>query len=235
MKMVNNQLVPVYETDKGNKVVDARELHEFLGSRQEFANWIKNRIEKYGFIMDEDYLIILSKTPSGGRPTTDYTLSLDMAKELAMVENNKKGREVRKYFINIEKSAKQQQIPQPKSQAELTLMLAQQSVELEKKIEILDQRINNLDKVDTDGSERDQFNKMIRMYANRNGIQFDQAYRDFVQAFNTAYKTNVKLLITNYCMNNNLNKLTTPDYLERTGKLIDAIRVADKMLNKEAV
>lgn len=118
MKLIDNQLVPVYETDKGNKVVDARELHEFLGSKQEFANWIKNRIEKYGFVMDEDFLITLSKTSNGGRPTTEYVLAFDTAKELAMVENNAKGRKARKYFIEIEKRFKNQQHALPQNYVE---------------------------------------------------------------------------------------------------------------------
>lgn len=59
------------QTIDGNTVetVSARELHAFVESKQEFANWIKNRIEKYGFIEGYDFLIILSKTPNGGRPS----------------------------------------------------------------------------------------------------------------------------------------------------------------------
>lgn len=118
MRVIDNQLVPVYETDKGNKVVDARELHEFLGSKQDFTNWIKNRIEKYGFVMNEDFSINLSKS-TGGRPSTDYILTIDTAKELAMVESNAKGRKVRKYFIEVEKRASNQpQIALPQNYVE---------------------------------------------------------------------------------------------------------------------
>lgn len=81
--------------------VDARELWKFLGSRQEFANWIKNRIKEYGFEAGRDFLINLSK--SHGRPSKEYIICLDMAKELAMVENNEQGRKVRRYFIEVEK------------------------------------------------------------------------------------------------------------------------------------
>lgn len=81
--------------------VNARDLWKFLGSRQEFANWIKGRISEYGFEEGKDFLINLSK--SHGRPSKEYIISLDMAKELAMVENNEQGRKVRQYFIEIEK------------------------------------------------------------------------------------------------------------------------------------
>lgn len=84
--------------------VNARDLWKKLGSGQEFANWIKGRICEYGFEEGKDFLINLSK--SHGRPSKEYIISLDMAKELAMVENNEQGRKVRQYFIEVEKNAR---------------------------------------------------------------------------------------------------------------------------------
>ncbi len=87
-------------------VVDARELHTFLGVSTRFNDWILRQIEKYGFeegIDYEGFYSNLSKTSNGGRPTKEYTLTIDMAKELGMVENNEKGREIRRFFIQIEK------------------------------------------------------------------------------------------------------------------------------------
>ena len=79
---------------------DARELHAFLNSEQEFANWIKNRITQYGFIENQDYIIKITYT--GRRPRKEYFITLSMAKELCMVENNAKGKEARQYFIKCE-------------------------------------------------------------------------------------------------------------------------------------
>ena len=79
---------------------DARELHAFLNSEQEFANWIKNRITQYGFIENQDYII--KTTYTGRRPRKEYFITLNMAKELCMVENNAKGKEARQYFIKCE-------------------------------------------------------------------------------------------------------------------------------------
>lgn len=91
--------------EKNNqRLVDARELHECLGSKQEFANWIRGRIDKYGFEENRDFLIILSKSTLG-RPSIEYALTLDTAKELCMVENNQRGRDARKYFIQKEQEA----------------------------------------------------------------------------------------------------------------------------------
>ena len=75
IKIVNTKI-----SDAEIKTANARELHAFLESRQEFANWIKSRIADFGFIDDQDFLTILSKTPNGGRPSREYYISLDMMK-----------------------------------------------------------------------------------------------------------------------------------------------------------
>lgn len=113
-QLIANDLLPIYRTtDTGEKVVDARELCGFLNVGRDFSTWLKDRIEKYGFIEGEDFSPVLGKTSnSGGRPTKEYILKLDMAKELAMVENNEQGRKARKYFIEIEKRFRSNPSPQ---------------------------------------------------------------------------------------------------------------------------
>ncbi|EOH0026425.1 antA/AntB antirepressor family protein, partial [Campylobacter coli] len=69
-----------------------------------FADWIKNRISHYNFIENQDYIIEIVYTK--GRPRKEYYVTLDMAKELCMVENNEKGRQARRYFIECEKRLK---------------------------------------------------------------------------------------------------------------------------------
>ncbi len=102
-----NELITITEQD-GRQAVSARELHQFLESKQEFANWVKNRIEKYGFVEGQDFEVFdnFIKNPQGGRPLTEYAISVDMAKELCMIENNEKGRVARKYFIECERRAR---------------------------------------------------------------------------------------------------------------------------------
>lgn len=80
---------------------DARELHSFLNSERQYANWIQDRITQYGFIENQDFVIKITYT--GRRPRKEYFVTLDMAKELCMVENNDKGKEARQYFIKCEK------------------------------------------------------------------------------------------------------------------------------------
>ncbi|WP_446089904.1 antA/AntB antirepressor family protein [Acinetobacter sp. 1124_18A] len=107
--LTGDQVLDLVEVDiSGDKqfAVDARSLHSFLEVGRDFANWIKQRISKYKFQENVDFVLTLAKT--GVRSNVvqkDYSLSLDMAKELCMVENNDKGREARRYFIRCEKLA----------------------------------------------------------------------------------------------------------------------------------
>lgn len=104
---MNNQLVPVFDgtiSDESALLCDARELHRSLKVGKTFAAWIKNRIAEYGFIENQDYIAIFQNRKIGhGRGRIDYHLTLDTAKELAMVERNDKGRQIRRYFIDCEK------------------------------------------------------------------------------------------------------------------------------------
>ena len=92
--------------------VNARDVYVFLESKQIFQNWIKKRIAKYGFVEGVDYLTYQSvnQVPHQGGfrtvTTLEYVVSIDMAKELSMVECTDKGREVRLYFIEQEKIAR---------------------------------------------------------------------------------------------------------------------------------
>lgn len=98
------------------QTVNARELHAFLEVGKDFSNWIKDRIEKYGFLENIDYVKFspnLAKTPNGGRPSVEYYISLSMGKELGMVERSDKGREIRQYFIRCEKELKEVQQRMP--------------------------------------------------------------------------------------------------------------------------
>ncbi len=106
LTIFENDLIPVYQNEKQERLVDARELHEFLEVGRDFTTWIKDKINKYDFIENYDYAVVFTKSGEnslGGRPRTDYILQMDMAKEVAMVENNERGKQVRRYFIEVEK------------------------------------------------------------------------------------------------------------------------------------
>ncbi len=100
-------LVPVIAATIGARsvqAVNARDLHSFLEVGRDFSTWIKSRIDEYGFAEEQDYSPVLGNRSDDlpGKPRIDYLLTLDTAKELAMVERNAKGRQVRQYFIECE-------------------------------------------------------------------------------------------------------------------------------------
>lgn len=125
-KMDGDVLVVVGEHEIDGIVqpaISARELHKWLKNGDRFATWIKDRIRKYDFVENEDFICLsevsetqktseslisefseIKKTGRGGnRRSREYILTLDMAKELSMVENNEQGKKARRYFIQCER------------------------------------------------------------------------------------------------------------------------------------
>ena len=104
-------LVPVFSGSFNTQtelLCNARDLHKALQVGRKFATWITERIKEYVFVENQDYILISQngeiKTGRGGdRRSKEYHLTLDMAKELAMVEKTEVGRQVRKYFIQCER------------------------------------------------------------------------------------------------------------------------------------
>jgi len=104
MQEVLNQLVPIRETKIGKasqKCVSARELHSFLEVKTKFITWIKRLIEKYQFTENQHFVTFSQNRENGGKKYF-YALTLSMAKELSMVQNNKQGQQARQYFIQCE-------------------------------------------------------------------------------------------------------------------------------------
>lgn len=95
------------------QTVNARDLHEALGVGKDFSNWVKDRIGQYDFAENVDFVVYANsgENPNGGRPAREYAISLDMAKELCMVERNDAGRAARRYYIECEKQAKAAMAP----------------------------------------------------------------------------------------------------------------------------
>lgn len=110
METIENSLIPIYKNTNGDKLVNARELHEFLEVETRFNDWITRKLEKYDFIKDIDFTTITQNRVVGAthKDVTEYILTLDAAKEISMVENNTKGKQARKYFITVEKKYKNQ-------------------------------------------------------------------------------------------------------------------------------
>lgn len=104
----NNQLIPIIEHD-GETAVNLRDLHKFLEVSRDFSNWAKQMFE-YGFTDGQDYVEVFAKNgenPLGGRPQRNYAVTLDMAKEVSMIQRTDKGKQARQYFIEAEKRLNQ--------------------------------------------------------------------------------------------------------------------------------
>jgi phage anti-repressor protein len=120
-ELINIKVIQKDFNGEKKRFVNARELYKWLGVGRDFSNWIKDRIEKYDFVEDLDYFVAIAKFGDGLKPNKngkivdtktgkvvakEYVLSVDMAKELAMVENSEIGKKVRKYFIRVESEFK---------------------------------------------------------------------------------------------------------------------------------
>ena len=106
------ELIKIQTNEVGENCISARELHGGLEIKSKFNDWITNRIKKYGFEENLDFILVtkILATNNPKNPTTkekDYIITVDMAKELCMVENNELGRKFRKYFIEAEKKLKE--------------------------------------------------------------------------------------------------------------------------------
>lgn len=91
LKVLENELVPVYETSTGEKVVHGTELHRVLESKTDFSNWVKRRLGECDAKENEDYALSspnLANKKRGGLNKKEYIIKLDTAKEMAMLERN---------------------------------------------------------------------------------------------------------------------------------------------------
>ncbi|QSB50732.1 phage antirepressor KilAC domain-containing protein [Leuconostoc falkenbergense] len=95
------EIIKINQNEQGEARVNARDLHDALNVKARFNDWITRMIE-YGFTEGIDFYSFLSKTQNGGRPSVEYNLTISMAKEVAMLQRNDKGKEVRNYFIQVE-------------------------------------------------------------------------------------------------------------------------------------
>lgn len=207
LQMVENELVPVYVTSTGEKVVNGRELYSVLKSRQDFSTWVKKRLLDCDAVENEDYDRFHKKMEANNATMIDYIIKLDTAKEMAMLERNEKGKEVRRYFIQVEKKYKEQtqQASRTMTVQELIQLLAQGTVELEGKINAVDKDLQEFKRdMPILGMEVDQITEAVHdtcvavcggvnsnAYKDRSlrGKVYSDIYREFKMIFGvTSYK-----------------------------------------------
>lgn len=216
LKVIANEFLPVYEDKKGNRLINAREMHEQLVIGKVFAAWIQERIEKYGFVKEEDFFPVLEKSETG-RPRIEYFLTLDTAKEIAMVQNNEMGRAIRKYFIEVEKKYKE---TQPKTQAEMLLQYAEQMVRNERENAERDQKIRQLETgVDTLTHnltaipDHRRVIDNVNEYARWTRVGHNEVYNSIYAILKAKHGIDVKARVENE------RRKLNAEYYQRTGKL----------------
>ncbi|MCI5942689.1 MAG: ORF6C domain-containing protein [Ligilactobacillus animalis] len=123
-----DELVPVQKQKDGSVVVSGRDLHDFLDVKTKYADWFK-RMSEYGFDENVDFAVFLKNEKDdtafgGSRKITDHALTLDMAKEISMIQRTERGKQARRYFLEVEKRYKQQLPQTPEEKLALTMQVA---------------------------------------------------------------------------------------------------------------
>lgn len=128
-----NELISVTLNDNHEPVVSGRQLHEALGVNSNYTTWF-DRMADYGFTENQDYILLSNfgnQTGRGGHNKVDHIIKLDMAKEIAMIQRTERGKQVRQYFIQVEKDFNSPE----KIMARALLMADQKVHKLEAQIE----------------------------------------------------------------------------------------------------
>lgn len=157
---MNNELIKVTKDEQGNSVVSGRDLHEFLEVNTPYTQWFE-RMVGYGFTENVDFIGLSQKSekPIGGRPTVDHALTLDMAKEISMIQRTEKGKQARQYFIEVEKTFKEQyRLPQtPEEKLALTMEV---TTRLNKRIGKIEEDLDDIkNKQEIDSTQRYKLKK----------------------------------------------------------------------------
>ena len=137
LTVIENELVPVYETSTGEKVVYGSELHEVLGVRTPYKDWSSRRLSDVDALEGEDFEAAQICAPSG-QTKKDHIIKLDTAKEMAMLERNEKGKQVRRYFIQVEKKYKENTLNDLSPELKAVIIVDKRITKVEKKVEHLE-------------------------------------------------------------------------------------------------
>lgn len=199
LKVIENELVPVYETDKGEKVVYGTELHSVLKVGTPYRTWADRRFSDCDAKENEDYTSEQICTVVGGTPKKEHIIKLDTAKEMAMLERNEIGKKVRKYFIEVEKKYKSAAIdleqldPQTRLMNLLVQSISQQELEQKRQAEKLNKietAVTTMKEIFTTpiGDWKSEINSKIRTISIKSGIDYETIYTQmYGELENTAH------------------------------------------------
>lgn len=209
LKVIENELVPVYVTSTGEKVVYGSELHAVLEVKSNYREWIYRRLSDVDSTENEDFQAVEISTPSG-QSKRDHIIKLDTAKEMAMLERNEKGKQVRQYFIKIEKKYKASALDTSQLSPELQMFkkifdtVAMQEIqqrEQAKKLSRVEEKVNSIREVvalDTT-SWRDDSGRILRKIGMElgEGKGYPDARSESYQLLERRAGVNLKQRLTN--------------------------------------
>lgn len=141
------ELIPILQTEfNGAEInsVNARDLHKALESKQDFSTWIKKRLDETDAVENVDFICFHKKMEANNATMIEYILSIDISKEIAMLERNEIGKKVRRYFIEVQKAHQQKTIPL--TQAEILAQSAALLVEHERRTIALENKTEEIRK-----------------------------------------------------------------------------------------
>lgn len=150
------ELIKITTNENGEQLVSGRELHEFLEVGTQYTKWF-DRMTEYGFAENVDFAVIVKndydETAFGGtRKITDHAMTLDMAKEISMIQRTEKGKQARQYFIEVEKEYKEVQKRLPNTREAIQQLLLQGVEEVNQRVDVMEERLSNVEenaKLDT--------------------------------------------------------------------------------------
>lgn len=168
------ELIKIIERD-GRQLVSGRELHEFLEIRTKYKDWFRRMVE-YGFEEEIDFIRVAQKRATNNlkNPVTtiiDHAISIDMAKEISMIQRTEKGKIARQYFINCEKKLKEVKKLSPMELMELQFKALKEQKEKIAQVE------NRVDKLEEDMPLFQIDCKEIQALVRKKGIEALGGYR----------------------------------------------------------
>jgi phage anti-repressor protein len=197
-----NELIKInYQEDR--QAVSGRELHSVLKIESNYTTWFK-RMTEYGFSEGTDFIPYLEES-TGGRPSEDHQITIDMAKEIAMLQRSEEGKQLRLYFIDLEKkwNSPEQLMSRALKMADKTIMSLQNNVE------VLDTENKLLSKQSVRWADRKILEALVKTYGSK--IGFENAWRDFKKELLYEHSINLNARVTNYL--NTSGKKTKPKLL----------------------
>ncbi|WP_171313672.1 antA/AntB antirepressor family protein [Enterococcus cecorum] len=151
------ELIKITTSENGEQLVSGRELYEFLGVKTPYTQWFGDMC-KYGFVENVDFIALseLSEKNEGSRlvkrTIINHAMTLDMAKEISMIQRTEKGKQARQYFIQVEKEYKEIQRKLPNTREAIQQLLLQGVEEVNQRVDIMEERLSNVEenaKLDT--------------------------------------------------------------------------------------